>query len=155
MKAKEYLGQLRAIMDNVNRRKEQLAELKDAAYSAKAICYDGERIQNTGKNTTEERIFRYLDKSQEIEDIIERYLAKKDELIRQIEGLADSMEENSQNYATLLYKRYVECERLEQISIEMGYSYIHIRRMHREALKAFWRMYLKEESNKMIQDDTQ
>ena len=144
MRAKEYLGQLRGIMDNVNRRKAQLEELKDAAYSAQAIRYDGERIQNTGKNTTEERIFRYLDKSQEIEDIIERYLAKKDELICQIEGLADSTEENSQNYATLLYKRYVECERLEQISVEMGYSYEWTRHMHKAALKAFWRMYLKD-----------
>lgn len=155
MRAKEYLEQLRTIRDNLARRREQLEELREEAYSAQAIRYDSDRVQNTGKNTTEEKIFRFLDKSQEVEDVIAKYLARKDQLIGQIEGLADLPDPNSHNYATLLYKRYVECKKLEEISLEMGYSYIHIRRMHREALKVFWRMYLKEpRTEKMVQDDT-
>ena len=148
MRAKEYLEQLGGIMDNLERRQEQLEELRRECFDAKAVRYDRDIVQNSGKNVTEERMIRYLDKAREIEGVMAYYFQQKDKLIGQIEELAEDAEnKNGDNYASLLYKRYVERKRFEQIAKEMDYSHEWVRHMHKSALKAFWRMHLRETQN--------
>lgn len=144
MRAKEYLEQLGGIMANLERRQEQLEELRRECFDAKAIRYDKDIIQNSGKNMVEERMIQYLDKAREIEGVMAYYFEQKDKLIGQIEELAEGTDKNGENYASLLYKRYVERKRFEQIAKEMDYSHEWIRHMHKDALKAFWRLHLRE-----------
>jgi hypothetical protein len=56
MRAKDYLGQLRTIRDNLARRREQLEELRLECCSARAIRYDLDMVQSSGENMVEERI---------------------------------------------------------------------------------------------------
>jgi hypothetical protein len=145
VRAKEYLKQLGTIMDNLERRQEQLEELRLECCSARAIRYDMDMVQSSGENMVEARILRYLDKSQEIEGIIAYYLEQKNKLIGQIEELAeDQGDKANANYAKLLYKRYVERKKFEMIAREMDYDFGYVRRMHGKALRAFWRMHLRE-----------
>ena len=65
-----------------------------------------------------------------LSDLAARYIEIKADVVETINMLTNV------NYMTLLYKRYIELKRFEQISIEMGYAYQYIINLHGWALKA-------------------
>ena len=61
--------------------------------------------------------------------MIKQYTEKKNEIITTIQKLEDP------RYIDILYKRYVEFETFERIADEKVYSWRHILRLHKQALK--------------------
>jgi len=74
----------------------------------------------------------------EIDELTEKYVRLKSRLIEEIHNLCDT------RYVVVLYKRYMEFKRFEDIAAEMHYTYDYIRKMHGKALRAFENEVLRE-----------
>ena len=79
----------------------------------------------------EQAVIEALDLTEEIAGLIRKYTDLQHRIIGEIQQL------DRPEYMQVLYKRYVEEKRWEEISIEMGYSCDHIRHLHGWALRAF------------------
>jgi DNA-directed RNA polymerase specialized sigma subunit len=68
---------------------------------------------------------------EEINREIDEFAEEKHRIINEIHQL-DNLE-----YVRILFKVYVEFKKLEEVCVDMGYSYRHITRLHGYALKSF------------------
>ena len=84
---------------------------------------------------------KIVDCERAVRDEIRAYLNLQEFIIAQIRGLEGG--EMSVTYVELLMRRYVQFERFEVISVEMGYSYEWIRHLHGDALAIFEKQYLE------------
>ena len=128
-KPKEYLRQLRRLEVCIEQRQEELNRLRELI-GCNAIDY-GERVQTSpsADSIPNEVIRREADISRKIE----RFLQLKHKIINEIQSLDNAV------YVSILYKRYVEYKSLEEIAVEMNYSYRQVLRLHGMALQEFKR----------------
>ena len=73
-------------------------------------------------------IAKIFDLREEISEMISEFLQKRQEIVRTIEQVEDPLLYN------ILFKHYVEYKSLVRIADEMGYSEIHMKRMHLKAI---------------------
>ena len=135
MTAKEYLLQLKTLDVKIRHMIEEIDHLKSLALG-RGIAYDKDHVRTSPQNTQEELIAKWVDLERQLDKEIDEYAQQGNVIIRQIYLLDDL------RYITILHDHYVpdaagEVKSLEQISEEMGYSYGHVRRMHRSALRVF------------------
>ena len=131
---KEYLRQLRVFSIKIQQKKDELESLKAAAENVTASI-DNERVQTSPKDRMPEDISRIVDLESEIYKDIQELLILKNKIINEIQELSNPV------YIEILYKRYVEYKSLEEISVELSYSYIHVKRLHGYALQAFRKQF--------------
>ena len=133
MKAKEYLQQLQRLDTVINQKIKELGDLRSMSKSVGSIDYSKERVQTSpsGDAPFVKQIMRIIDLEEEINREIDKFVDKKHLIINQIQGLKNS------DYISLLFKRYVEFKSLEQICVEMNFSYDYIKHLHGYALKDF------------------
>lgn len=138
MKAKEYLMQIEILSVKIEQKKQRAKEYRDlAALCSGGFDYSKERVQTSNLGgQIEDRIIRYVSLESEITENIFMLQQMKDKITGEIHNL------NNSDYIILLYKRYVECKTLGQISKDMHYSYDRIRHMHGNALMEFEKINL-------------
>lgn len=85
----------------------------------------------------EQAVVQSLDLAEEIAGLIKKYTDLKHQIIGEIQSL------DKPEYMQVLYKRYVENKRLEEIAREMNYDDVYIRRLHGRALQEFARKFLQ------------
>lgn len=125
---KEYLKEIKFKRQYLERLKERRASLHlDVSFGG--IDYSADRIQNSPKNKLEEAMIRLSDRLEKIDNSIAQVSVEIDDRIGCIERL------NNSTHRDLLFKRYVEDETFEQISVELGYVYNYTCNLHGEALK--------------------
>ena len=96
-----------------------------------AIDY-GERVQTSpSADEIPNEVIRRAELEADISRKIERFLQLKHKIINEIQSLDNAV------YVSILYKRYVEYKSLEEIAVEMNYSYRQIKRLHGLALLDF------------------
>lgn len=134
---KEYLRQLRVFSIKIQQKKDELESLKAAAENVSASI-DSERVQTSPKDRMPDDISRIVDLESEIHKDIQELLILKNKIINEIQGLSNPV------YIEILYKRYVEYKSLEEIAIELNYSYHRMKHLHGIALQAFRRLYLEK-----------
>ena len=137
---KEYLRQLHRLELCIEQRQEELNRLRELI-GCNAIDY-GERVQTSpSADEIPNEVIRRAELEADISRKIERFLQLKHKIINEIQSLDNAV------YVSILYKRYVEYKSLEEIAVEMNYSYIHIKRLHGYALlefkKRFYWLYTK------------
>ena len=138
MKAKEHLSNLRTLKIKIDQKKEQLAELELLRGNVGSFDYSVERVQTSGTgNQVENDTIKLLLLESEIKDDMIKFAFEKDKLIREIHTLRNA------EHIKLLFKRYVEFKRLEQIAVEMDYTYQYVRELHGYALQDFETTYTK------------
>ena len=131
---KEYLWQLRRLEVCIEQRQEELNRLRELIGSH-AIDY-GERVQiSPSADEIPNEVIRRAELEADISRKIEKYLQLKHKIINEIQSLDNAV------YVSILYKRYVEYKSLEEIAVEMNYSYIWIKKNHGKALLEFKRVY--------------
>lgn len=136
MKAKEHLSNLRALKIKIDQKKEQLKELELLRGNVGSFDYSVERVQTSGSgNQVENDTIKLLLLESEIKDDMIKFAFEKDKLIREIHTLRNA------EHIKLLFKRYVEFKRLEQIAVEMDYTYQYVRELHGYALQDFETTY--------------
>lgn len=143
MKAKEYLGQIRAMSDAIDHCLDRIEELYNEASGVKAILYDRDRVQVSPSNKLEELMAK-------IDEEAEKWARLRAKYEREVRKRIDMISKMPRpDYSKLLRLRYIESDEqgriltFEAIACRMGYSYNRIRHMHGEALEAFRRQYLK------------
>ncbi len=136
MNAREYLEQLQKMDIAINQNIAWLYELKNIRKELKGVNYTSQKVKTSKSNRAdfEKTLLIIMDMEQNINDSIDKFVDQKNEIIKQIQSL------DNHKYIQVLYKKYVEYKRLEEIAIEMHYTYQHIRRLHGYALKEFQRI---------------
>jgi hypothetical protein len=141
MRAKTYLRQLERINIAINQKIAERMEMYSRA-SGRGVSLEGVHVQSGGpQDSTGSLALKLAALAEEIDAEIDRYVALKHKIINQIQEL------DSPLHMAILYKRYVEGKRLEQIAVEMNYSYGRIKHLHGSALLEF--------SDKHFKVDTQ
>lgn len=131
---KEYLRQLRTAEIKIEQKEEELERLKSSLESISAGT-DGERVQTTPRDRLSEEVPIIADLKEEIKSDIKALLILKNKIINEIQSVDNPV------YINILYKRYVQYKSLEEISVEMNYSYRQILRLHGLALQEFKRWH--------------
>lgn len=127
---KEYLRQLRTAEIKIEQKEEELERLKSSLESI-STGTDSERVQTTPRDRLSEEITRIVDLEKEINSDLGAMLMLRNKIINEIQSMDNPV------YIDILYKRYVQYKSLEEIAVEMSYSYVHIRRLHGYALIQF------------------
>ena len=136
MKAKEHLNSLRALKAKIDQKKEQLKELELLRGNIGSFDYSKERVQTSvDGNQVERDAIKLLLLESEIKDDMIAFEFEKDRIIREIHALKNA------DHIKLLFKRYVEFKRLEEIAVEMNYTYQYVRELHGYALQYFETTY--------------
>lgn len=135
MTSKEYLLQIKQIRTRIKLIKQTIEQLETEAGSLKAIDYAKDKIQSSPSNKVEDLLIKAVEARNKLIAETETYMSLLVEITRQIETLESS------EHSILLYKRYVEDKSLEQIAVDMQYSYDRIRHMHGWALQDFLHTY--------------
>ncbi len=138
MEAKEYLKQLKLLNVKIDNKQKELDDLRLMAQSTGGIDYSSERVQTSlARDSLEKKVIRYVCLEQEINDEIDKYVDLKHKIINEIHTLTNPI------YIEVLYMHYVEFKRLQEIAVEMNYSYQYVRELHGHALQEFSTTYTK------------
>ena len=137
---KEYLRQIRLFDICIRQKEAELAAMRSEIESMSAAV-TGERVQTSAKDKMSEKVSHIVDLERQIIQDKEKFLRMKDRIINEIQGLDNSV------YVDILYKRYVEYKQLEEIAVEMNYSYRQVLRLHGFALQEFKRWHTMSHSD--------
>lgn len=137
MNAKRYLQRIEKYGCCIEQKKQQLKELSEKMLSVSAINA-GEKVSGGGMFDFSGNVLRKIELENEINADIVRFERLKNDIVDQIQSMDNAV------YINLLYKRYVECKRLEVIAVEMNYSYAYIKHTHGYALQNFYDKFLKD-----------
>ncbi|MCD7709167.1 MAG: hypothetical protein LUI02_04765 [Clostridiales bacterium] len=140
MTAKEYLRSLQRLDTMIDQKMGELDGLRAACASVGGMDYSGERVQTSpaGDAPFAKSVEKMAMLSTEIDKEVDRYIDEKHRIINQIQGLTN------EKHMQVLYKRYVEFKRFEEIAAEMGYDIRSIYRIHGHALQDFENKHLRE-----------
>lgn len=137
---KEYLRQIRLFDICIRQKEAELAAMRSEIESMSAAV-TGERVQTSVNDKMSEKVSHIVDLEAMIIQDKEKFLRMKDRIINEIQSLDNSV------YVDILYKRYVEYKQLEEIAVEMNYSYRQVLRLHGFALQEFKRWHTMSHSD--------
>lgn len=135
MRAKEYLSQIEILERKAHRAALDVNKYRELAVSI-GIDTSKEYVQSSGdKDTVGNAAIKILDAQREAEEHVKRYVERKKIITWQIENIG------CQDYADLLFYRYVEYMTFGDIASLMHYSERQIYRMQEKALAVFDEKY--------------
>lgn len=137
MTAKEYLSRIRKLKHDIKVLEDVITEIRNEAAGVKAIDYSKDKIQVSPTNKVEDLIIKAIEKENKLSKTKEKYINELVKITTQLTSLERA------EYSELLYKRYIEFKSLEEIAVEMNYSYDRIRHMHGWALMDFHKQFLE------------
>lgn len=137
MTAKEYLQQLQRLDVVIKQKISEKEELQRKAGSISAVDYSKEKVSTApyGEAAFEKITDRICDLEDEINSEIDYFVDKKHKIINQIQSLTAA------HYIDLLFKRYVQFKKFEQIAVEMNFTYRYVLELHGLALQNFETSY--------------
>lgn len=138
MASKKYLNQIEILDIKIQQKIEERDKLRLLAASAGGFDYSREHVQTSNTDNIDKKVINYVALEEDVNKMIKKYLALRDRIIGEIQGLDSAI------HITILFKKYVERKDLGSIAAEMGYSYNYVRHLHREALQLFQKRYLKD-----------
>ena len=143
MKAKDYLKRLKRLDTIIRQKQQEITDLRLTASSTGGFDYSKERVQSSpsGDAPFVRPVLKIIELEQQINAEINKFIAEKHKIINEIQSLKKS------DYINLLYKRYVEYKSLEQICVEMNFSYDYIKHLHGYALQCFEDKFLNSTPN--------
>lgn len=129
--AKEYLRHIKTLDQRVKNKKLEVEKLFSLSSGLKGISYEKkEGVNNTpnDKSPQETYIYKLLEYQDELKKDIDELVEYRQEAMHLIDQINDA------NCIDVLYKRYFEYKKWEEIALEMNYAYRSIIRLHGEAL---------------------
>ncbi len=133
MKAKDYLKQLELIDLKISQKISELSDLRSKAYSIKSVNFSSDVSHSSGANEASfvKPLSNALILENEISIELNDFIQLKHKIINEIQALKDT------RYINILYKRYVQFMKLEDIASAMNYTYQYTIELHGKALQAF------------------
>lgn len=139
MTAKEFLGQIKQIESMIKQKKRTLEEMQQSAIGGGSCSGFNEKVQHSISGDRMGRaVDEYVDLEREIERDVLCYWKKKNEIINVIHSLKDD------RYIRILYAKWVEDKRLEEIAVEMNYYFGTIRKLYWKAMRDIEKRIEKE-----------
>lgn len=134
---RQWLGRARGIDREIEALLRDIQETRDRLMKI-TQSYTSDGAQNTKDPHKYDKLVELEDQTnQRIDELLE---AKKE-----IASTIGKLEDHRQR--TVLYSYYVRCKTLEQIAVEMHYSYRQTKRFHRQGVAGIQGMLQEEESN--------
>ena len=128
MTAKEYLNQVRNLESKMKILKEEIDTLREMVVSTGAI-QQGERVLSSGtQDKMAETICKINENECEWNDLMREFALARANVIINIQKL------NNPEYEQILYKRYCQSKKWEEIALEMNYTYQWVCKLHGRAL---------------------
>lgn len=138
MKAKEYLQQLEKLNIIIDQKIQEKADLRASLINVSAPDMSKDRVQGgslPGDSGFAKTLAKIVDLEKEIDAAIDEFVDKKHKIINQIQKLPKA------KHIDLLFKRYVQFKKFEEISCEMNITYQYAVELHGYALQEFERTY--------------
>ena len=130
MTAKSYLMQVRKARVKIEQLKRERTELRAA--SGVPVQPDGDRVLSSpAQGGCADIAVRVVHLEHEIEHRLVEFYELRSRIVEMIHNIG------SYQYIDILYRRYVQGESFEEISVAIGYTFRHTTRLHGEALRAF------------------
>ncbi len=130
MTVKEYLEQLELIDVIIKQKIEEQNSLRIKEASLRSVSGTDEKTESQQECFAELRR-KICAAGELIAREMKEYLDKERKIINEIQQL------KKPKYVQLLYKKYVQFKKLEDIAAEMNYTYQYTRELHGQALKEF------------------
>lgn len=135
MLSKEVLNKIRKIDMMIDFKCEQVENLRSRLTSLGSPSM-GDKVQSSlDPDKFTNTMSKIIELEEKINADIDELVDLKRDAMNCIEKLNNDVEK------LVLYKRYFNNKSFEQISVEMGYSWRHIHRIHGNALKNFDKVY--------------
>ncbi len=126
--AKEYLNQVRNLETKMKILKEEINTLRELVVSTGAVQQE-ERVMSSGaQDRMAETICKINEKEEEWNQLMREFALTRAEVIISIQRL------NNSDYEQILYKRYCQSKKWEEIALELNYSYQWVCKLHGRAL---------------------
>lgn len=138
MTAKEYLQQIRKIDLLIQNKLEQAQELR-SKLEVKGINFESDGSTSATRNVTKmnDLIVSVVTLEEEINQQIDLLINKKREVMEMID-LLDNGDE-----IAVLYQRYFNYRKWEEIAVDMNYTYRGILKIHGRALQNLEKVFTK------------
>ena len=124
---KQYtlLGQMQ--LESINK----LKELEERAYSLKSGNDEIERVQTSSYSNTVQNAFeRVWEQRTNTAKLVAELSKKQEDIVLKIKRLPSP-------FADILFKKYVQCKRLEKVCLELNYDYYWLSNLHNRAIKMY------------------
>jgi Ribonuclease G/E len=129
MKSKDYLEQIRILDRLINNKLQELEQLEALATKVTSVN-SGDRVQASGsQDKMADTVIKILELKQEINADIDRLVDLKCEIIPMIDAVQDA------DLIDVLYKRYIQGKKWEEIALEMHYTFRWVLKLHGRALQ--------------------
>ena len=128
MTAKEYLSQAFIIDRMINAKKNRLLELREMMQWSTSAASDIKVQTSLKPDPMGDLIVSLMDKIADCERDIQRLL----DIQTEIENVVNSV--NRLDYRLILYERYVNLKRWDDIAADNGYNLRHVYKIHGHAL---------------------
>lgn len=129
--AQEFLELYHYNEMELERIQQTIVQKRQSAYGVSGIAYDGEKVQSSGKNPSEERIYKYLQSVEKFEKQIEEINRQQEEIHNAIEKV------QNMRYKQILRYRYLSGLNMSLVASLMNYSEVHTSRLHKSAIDEF------------------
>ena len=123
-KAKEYLLQVSRAEHRIKRLQEEIQTLQELVTSTSAISQGERVISSTSQDKMADTICTIEEKIEEWNIEVRKLVEIRAEIMTTISKLSN------EEYRGILYKRYCQSKKWEEIALEMGISYRHTTRLH-------------------------
>ena len=136
MRAKEYLRSLKRFDVKIKNLQWELEELENKAIGISSVDYSSDNVQSSSSG--DPAFVKMMPKikvvKDELEKTIEDFVEKRHEMILMINSLSNT------NYIQVLFKRYVEFKKFDDIATEMSYEVQSVKNFHWKAIQEFERL---------------
>lgn len=126
--AKEYLQQVRKAKLHISSLQEEIGTMKELAVSIGSISQDEKVMSSVSQDKMADIICKIEDRVAELKINMTEYIQLRAEVMATISKV------DNDDYQQILYKRYCQMKKWEEIALEMSTSYRHILRNHGKAL---------------------
>ncbi len=135
MTTKEYLGQIGRLDKTIQNKMAEILQYREMSFSLASISSDVRVRTTPDVDRIGNAIARLDEMEQQLDEIIDRYVDRKNHIIAQIDAMEDEM------HYQVLFARYIEKKTFEKIAMELNYSLRQISRVHESALADFESRY--------------
>lgn len=138
MNTKEYLSQVERYNMQINNNIAEISRLRLLATSI-SVATDKENISASGnKDKLGGIVAKIVDLEHETDELVDDYINKRNHIIEQINAMKNN------KYYDVLTLRFVNGFKINQIADELLYSEDSVKRIQREAMNVFEKMFGQE-----------
>ncbi len=127
--AKEYLQQVRKAKLHISSLQEEIETMKELAVSIGSISQDEKVMSSVSQDKMADIICKIEDRVAELKTKMTEYIQLRAEIMAAISKV------DNDDYQQILYKKYCQMKKWEEIALEMSYTYQWVCKLHGRALE--------------------